>query len=528
MNFFANLGVRHKIGALILLGVVLSVISGILANRSLNRTAAAAQHLYHGNLISQTALSELQAVSIQTRVDLANLLVSLTPADDAKYEKAVRDGLAAFGAALAAYRAAGPAGEAAVVADLESDWARYSDIVLDTQIGHALAKDYEAYARIRDGETAPIINRVKEAFGGLSAAEAADAAAVVAAAEDTHRNSRWMMVLVEVVGNLLAVAVGVLVIRAVVGALSRVKRVCEGLAAGDLTLRTGLTSDDEPGVMGRALDAALDSLRHTVVTISGSATALTGVARQAGSVAAEIAGSAERTTAQAQTVSAAAEQISRSVDTVSAGSEEMGASIREIAQNATEAARVAGEAVGLASRTSATMNQLGVSSAEIGDVIRTITAIAEQTNLLALNATIEAARAGEAGKGFAVVASEVKDLAQETARATEDISRRVEAIQADTSGAVRAIEEITRVIARISDFQTTIASAVEEQTATTAEMNRSVGEAATGTGEIAENITGVAEAARSTSDGATRSQETTAELSRMSTELTALVGNFRY
>ena len=114
-----------------------------------------------------------------------------------------------------------------------------------------------------------------------------------------------------------------------------------------------------------------------------------------------------------------------------------------------------------------------------------ITSIAEQTNLLALNATIEAARAGEAGKGFAVVATEVKDLAQETARATEDISRRVEAIQADTSGAVAAIEEITSVIARISDFQTTIASAVEEQTATTAEMSRSVTEAATGTGEIA-------------------------------------------
>ncbi|HEY0535246.1 MAG TPA: methyl-accepting chemotaxis protein, partial [Actinoplanes sp.] len=232
--------------------------------------------------------------------------------------------------------------------------------------------------------------------------------------------------------------------------------------------------------------------------------------------------------AQAQTVSAAAEQISRSVDAVSAGSEQMGAAIREISQNAAEAAQVASEAVELASSTSVTMNKLGESSAEIGNVIKVITAIAEQTNLLALNATIEAARAGEAGKGFAVVASEVKDLAQETARATEDISRRVQTIQADTDGAVTAIEKITTVIARISDFQTTIASAVEEQTATTGEMNRSVTQAATGTGDIAQNITGVAESARITSEGVVQTQQATAELTRMSTDLKQLVSAFRY
>src|SRR4029079_18201927 len=128
------------------------------------------------------------------------------------------------------------------------------------------------------------------------------------------------------------------------------------------------------------------------------------------------------------------------------------------------------------------MARLGESSTAIGNVVKVITSIAEQTNLLALNATIEAARAGDAGKGFAVVASEVKDLAQETARATEDISRRVDAIQTDTEGAVTAIDQISQVISRINEFQTTIASAVEEQTATTSEMNRSVSEAATGTG----------------------------------------------
>ncbi len=180
----------------------------------------------------------------------------------------------------------------------------------------------------------------------------------------------------------------------------------------------------------------------------------------------------------------------------------------------------------MAESTNATISKLGESSTEIGNVVKVITSIAEQTNLLALNATIEAARAGEAGKGFAVVANEVKELAQETARATEDISRRVEAIQADTAGAVAAIGEISEVIARINDFQVTIASAVEEQTATTNEMNRSVTEAATGSTEIASNITGVARAAATTTEGVGQSQQTAAELARLSNQLEELCNRF--
>ena len=180
-----------------------------------------------------------------------------------------------------------------------------------------------------------------------------------------------------------------------------------------------------------------------------------------------------------------------------------------------------------AETTNTTVSRLGASSREIGDVVKVISSIAEQTNLLALNATIEAARAGEVGKGFAVVANEVKELAQETARATEDIARRVEAIQADTASAVGAIEEVSNVIGRINDFQTTIASAVEEQTATTAEMDRNVSEASTGSGNIAVNIAGVAEAARSTSQSVVESQRAAGELAEVSSRLQQLTAQFR-
>jgi methyl-accepting chemotaxis protein len=189
---------------------------------------------------------------------------------------------------------------------------------------------------------------------------------------------------------------------------------------------------------------------------------------------------------------------------------------------------VADEAVREADATRRTIDQLGTSSQEIGNVVKLISSIAEQTNLLALNATIEAARAGEAGKGFAVVASEVKDLAQETAKATDDISQRVGAIQADASGAVAAIDRIGEVVSRISDSQHTIAAAVEEQSVTTKEMNRSVSDAAGGTGEIASAIDTLAGTSQVTTDGVREISTAVGELSHISGRLEELVATFRY
>ncbi|MCL2928165.1 MAG: methyl-accepting chemotaxis protein, partial [Trichodesmium sp. MAG_R01] len=236
----------------------------------------------------------------------------------------------------------------------------------------------------------------------------------------------------------------------------------------------------------------------------------------------------QETSTQAESVSSNAAQVSANVQSVATGVEEMTTSIQEIAKNATNAAQVATTAVKTAETTNETIGKLGVSSAEIGNVIKVITSIAQQTNLLALNATIEAARAGEAGKGFAVVANEVKELAKQTASATEDISQKIEAIQGDTRGAVEAIGQITTIISQINEIQSTIASAVEEQTATTNEIARNVNQAAERSSGIALNITSVAKTAQSTNNGAAKTQKSATELSKTAGDLHELVNQFKF
>jgi methyl-accepting chemotaxis protein len=269
--------------------------------------------------------------------------------------------------------------------------------------------------------------------------------------------------------------------------------------------------------------AARAQARAMEASVRENATRLNAAAEELGATANTMQSNTEDTATRANTVAAASEEVAVTVRTVAAAVEEMSASIREIARNASQAADVAGQAVASAQETNQTVARLGQSSAEIGNVIKVITSIAQQTNLLALNATIEAARAGEAGKGFAVVANEVKELAKETAKATEEIGQKIESIQRNTSGAVTAIQNIAEIIKRISDIQSTIASAVEEQSATTNEISRNVGEVANGSTSITENIVAVAQAARSATDGVHAMQAASRGLGELAAGLEQLV-----
>ncbi|GIF15789.1 methyl-accepting chemotaxis protein [Actinoplanes teichomyceticus] len=526
-NWFADRSVNTKVLGAVGVAALVAVLVGITGLIGMARASDAAELISTSNIASVRAVGQLQTMAEKTQSDSSNQALSPDAAVSRRFADAVTADVQGFDDALAAYRASDPAGAPAAIDALESAWDQYAGLARGTLLTLGTANRLREWSAVRDTQSQPLLAQVNDRLQELTAAENADAVKNSEGAKSAYHVSRNLSLAMLIAGLLLALGLGLLVARRIVQSLTRVRIVCEALAANDLTLSCGLTSRDEPGMMGRALDTAIANLRQTVGTIEQNAASLSSASEQLTATAAQIASSAQEAATQAQSVSAAAEEISRSVDTVSAGSVQMGASIGEISQNAAEAARVAAEAVSITASTSGTMRKLGESSAEIGNVVKVITSIAEQTNLLALNATIEAARAGDAGKGFAVVASEVKDLAQETARATEDIAQRVEAIQADAGGAVSAIEQISQVISKISDYQTTIASAVEEQTATTTEMGRSVSEAATGTNEIAQGITGVASAAEATSRGVADTRQATTELAQMSQQLSGLVGGFR-
>jgi methyl-accepting chemotaxis protein len=244
------------------------------------------------------------------------------------------------------------------------------------------------------------------------------------------------------------------------------------------------------------------------------------------SAAGSMSKTAETTQQLSTAVASASEESSTNVQSVAAATDEMATSVSEISRQVQESSRIADEAVKQAERTDARIADLSQAAGRIGDVIKLITAIAEQTNLLALNATIEAARAGSAGKGFAVVAQEVKQLAAQTAKATDEIRGQIAGMQTATQDSVAAIKEIGDTIARISQIATTVAAAVEEQGASTQEIARNVQQAAQGTAQVTGNITEVTRGASETGSAASQVLQSAKGLANESTRLKMEVAKF--
>jgi methyl-accepting chemotaxis protein len=303
--------------------------------------------------------------------------------------------------------------------------------------------------------------------------------------------------------------------------------VLERLSQRDMTVRMAGTFEGEYAAIARNLNGVVESLQSMLTGIRATSATVASSSAQIRDSSQSMASASEAATLQVQAVGAASQRAGGNVQTVAVAAEQMSSSIREISRQLQDALAVSRQAAEQAESTVRQMDQLGTNSEEIGEVVRVITAIAQQTNLLALNATIEAARAGEAGKGFAVVANEVKQLATQTARATEEIARKIQQVQGSTGSAVTGIRQIAEVISRINTISTTIAASMQEQSAATAEIARNVAEAARGTEEVSRSLGGVDEAAHGTSRDAARTLDASEQLAGVATELERLVGAFR-
>ena len=344
-----------------------------------------------------------------------------------------------------------------------------------------------------------------------------------------HACQQWSKMLI--IGSSLAGVMALLVVsRIIVRSLLRPIQACvvasTSLAKGDLTGRVTSTSSDEADDMAKALNTATAQMASSISSIHGATGSLTTAVDELRALSGGLRTAADDTASRLQAATGAAAEVDRTTQSVASALEEMAATIKEIAGQTSTAAQVAGEARNKADLSSATMAKLGHASAEIGSVLKTVSGIAEKTNLLALNATIEAASAGEAGRGFAVVATEVKELARQSAAATEDIGKRIAAIQEGAASAIATTKEIAATIRQISEIQQSIAAMVEEQSATTGDMTRSLSQTADAARGVTEHLHGVAASAATTQGSATSSDDLARRIHELSQTLGAQVARF--
>jgi methyl-accepting chemotaxis protein len=521
------LSIGIKIGAAVLVGLAISSVATLTALSEMSKVRSLGQDIYTGNVQPMVVASDLRDTFRLLRLD-TNGVGLVKPGSEAMTEKVedIQNDLDQLQELLQTYRA--HAADPAVVDRFITTFDGYRTIMEEEMLPAATAGDLDTYMEIRNGEADEPYETCKELLKDMLTAEQAEAASRAADLDERYRAARVLSLSVLGVAVLLGLILAVRVSRGISRPLTEVVSALDRVADGDLTTEVPRPrSEDEVGAMARSLARSLTAMRTGVADVLERAGRLTAASAELQGIADRIGAGAASTASRSQVAAGAANEVAGSVSTVAAASEEMNVAISEISRSAASAVEVAQQALRTAEQTNVSVAALGTASAEVGDVVKVINSIAEQTNLLALNATIEAARAGDAGKGFAVVATEVKDLAQETAKATEEITRKINAIQTSSADAASALGQISAIVEQINEHQMTVASAVEEQTATTQEITRSVGEASAGVDDIARGVAEVSRTADESDTAATAAAAASRELADLAGGLNAAMSRFR-
>jgi methyl-accepting chemotaxis protein len=551
-----RLSIRSLLIALFSLMALVIAGQGILAISKISAVNRSVVRLATDSLPSIKAAREINVLFSRLRINSARHMVAVSDQEMSTIERDREDRLREMAVIRKTYEALiSTDEERKIYASFAPAYERAQQLTSE-MIAASRARDIEKTKALFRGELQTLFRQMNSDMDKLVAIAEGNAAEAVKTAEAEYGLALWMTVFALAAGVLIAIAAIVFSFFGIARPIGRITGAMGLLAGGRMdTAVPYVTRADELGRMAGAIQVFKDNMVRTGA-LEAEATAareenerrrkadmhrladqfeaaVGGIVGNVSTASTELEAAAGTLTKTAEltqqlsgSVAAASGQASANVQSVASATEEMTSSVNEIGRHVQESSRIASEAVAQAHETDTRINALSQAAGRIGDVVKLITAIAEQTNLLALNATIEAARAGEAGRGFAVVASEVKQLAAQTAKATDEIGTQIAGMQTATRESVAAIKQIGGTIGRISEIAATVATAVEEQGSATQEIARNVGEAARGTQQVAANIDDVNRGASETGSASAQVLSSAQSLSRESSHLKVEVERF--